>query len=120
MVPVINLRNEPKLRAAVDQHAHVHDNTVLIDRRTKWENPFRVGRDGSRDDVIARYRADLWRRIRAGEIALEELADLASSWLACHCDPENRCHGEMLARAAAWAAGILAERDAPQACGSLS
>ncbi len=34
MVPVINLRNEPKLRAAFE-HAHVHDHTVLIDRRTK-------------------------------------------------------------------------------------
>ena len=76
MVPVINLRNEPKLREAFE-YAHVHDNTVLIDRRTKWGNPFRVGRDGSREEVIARYRADLWRRIRAGEIAIEELAEIA-------------------------------------------
>ena len=39
MVPVINLRNEPKLREAFE-YAHVHDNTVLIDRRTKWGNRF--------------------------------------------------------------------------------
>ena len=45
MVPVINLRNEPKLREAFE-YAHVHNNTVLIDRRTKWGNPFKVGVDG--------------------------------------------------------------------------
>ena len=34
MVPVIN-QARPKLREAFE-YAHVHDNTVLIDRRTKW------------------------------------------------------------------------------------
>ena len=94
MVPVINLKNEPKLREAF-QYAHVHNNTVLIDRRTKWGNKFRIGADGTRDEVIA----------------LEELAELDGMWLACHCYPENRCHGEVLARAAAWAADALAGRD---------
>ena len=119
MSAVINLKHEPKLREAFE-YAHVHNNTVLIDRRTKWGNPFRIGPDGTREQVIARYRAHLWRRIRTGEIALEELAELASCWLACHCYPENRCHGEVLARAAAWAAGVLAERDARQAGGRAS
>ena len=45
MSAVINLRNEPKLREAFE-YAHVHNNTVLIDRRTKWGNPFRIGPDG--------------------------------------------------------------------------
>ena len=119
MVPVINLRNERKLRAPFE-YAHVHNNTVLIDRRTKWGNPFRIGPGQNREQAIARYRVDLWRRIRSGEIALEELADLASSWLACHCYPENRCHGEVLARAAGWAAAVLAEREARQASESPS
>ena len=70
--------------------------------------PVQDRRDGTRDEVIARYRADLWRRIRAGEIALEELAELAGCWLALSCDPLP-CHGHVL-RAAAWASGVLAER----------
>ena len=106
MTAVVNLKREPKLRAAFE-HAHVVGNTVLIDRRTKWGNSFRLEVDGSRGEVIARYRADLWRRIRAGEIALEELAELDGCWLACWCEPEP-CHGDVLARAAAWAAGVLA------------
>ena len=106
MSAVINLRHEPKLREAF-QYAHVVNNTVLVDRRTKWGNPFRIGPGQDAAQAVARYRADLWRRIRAGEIALEELAELDGRWLACWCDPLP-CHGHVLARAAAWAANALA------------
>ncbi len=109
MGAVINLRHEPKLREAFE-YAQVVNNTVLIDRRTKWGNPFRVDEGQDRAQAVARYRADLWRRIRAGEIAMEELAGLDGCWLACWCDPET-CHGHVLARAAAWAAQVLAERE---------
>ncbi len=106
MSAVVNLRNEPALRAMLDCNP-VHDNTVLIDRRSKWGNPFRIAPDCSREQAVARYRADLWQRIRAGEIALEELAELDGRWLACWCDPLP-CHGHVLARAAAWAANAVA------------
>ena len=108
MDAVINLKHEPELRDTF-HIAHVHNNTVLIDRRTRWGNPFRIGRDGDREQVIARYREDLWRRIQAGEIRLEELAKLDGFWLACWCEPLP-CHGDVLAKAAAWASGVLAER----------
>ena len=108
MDAVINLRNAPGLRR-VFEHAPVHDNTLLIDRRTRWGNPFRIGRDGTREEVIARYRADLWRRIRAGGVRLEDLAELHGMRLACWCHPLP-CHGHVLARAAAWAAFALAAR----------
>ena len=108
MRAVVNLKHEPKLREAFE-YAHVVDNTVLIDRRTKWGNPYKLGVDGDREQVIALYRADLWRRIRAGEVTLEELAELDGCWLACWCEPLP-CHGDVLARAAEWASGVLAER----------
>ena len=108
MDAVINLRREPALREEL-AHAPVHNNTVLVDRRTKWGNRFRIGRDGTRGEVIARYRADLWGRIRAGEITLEQLAEMDGMRLACWCHPLP-CHGHVLARAAAWAASALAER----------
>ena len=108
MDAVVNLKHEPRLREEFE-YAHVHNNTVLVDRRTKWGNEFKIGRDGSRERVVALYRADLWRRIRAGEVTLEELADLDGYWLACWCDPLP-CHAHVLARAAAWASGRLTER----------
>ena len=98
MLAIVNLKHEPDA---------VANGAVLIDRRTRWGNPFVIGRDGTRPQVIARYRAALWRRIRAGEIPLAELAALASKRLACHCHPKP-CHGLVLARAAAWAAAEIA------------
>ena len=110
MDAVINLRHEPKLRE-IFEFTHVHNNTVLIDRRTKWGNPFRIGDHATREEVIARYRAHLWRRIRAGEIPLQELAEMDGMWLACWCEPLP-CHGHVLSRAVAWAASTLAGRSA--------
>ena len=107
MSAVINLRHEPKLRD-VFEYTQVHNNTVLVDRRTKWGNPFEDDPSLSPGQAVARYRADLWRRIRAGEIAIEELAELDGCWLACRSD--SPCHGDVLERAAAWAAQVLAER----------
>ena len=108
MRAIVNLKTEPRLREEFE-YTQVVNSTVLIDRRSKWGNPFRIGRDGSREEVIARYRADLWRRIQAGEVTLEELAELDGCWLACWCEPLP-CHGDVIARAAEWAAGVLAGR----------
>ena len=102
MARIVNLKHEPDA---------VANGAVRIDRRTRWGNKFVIGRDGNRDEVIARYRAELWRRIRAGEIALADLAALNSRTLACHCHPKP-CHGLVLARAAAWAASVLKAREA--------
>ncbi|MCY4382899.1 MAG: DUF4326 domain-containing protein [Nitrospinae bacterium] len=76
---------------------------VRIDRRTKWGNPFRVG-----PDVIEKYRRWLWEKIRRQELDLHELADLQGCELGCHCRPLP-CHGDVLARAAEWAARYLDE-----------
>ena len=110
MRAIVNLRSEPRLREKFE-YTQVVNSTVLIDRRTKWGNPFKLGVDGSREEVIARYRMDLWRRIREGEISLEGLAELDGCWLACWYEPLP-CHGDVLASAAAWASGVLAERAA--------
>ncbi len=108
MRAIVNLRTEPRLREQFE-YTQVVNNTVLIDRRTKWGNPFLIGPGQDREQAIARYREDLWRRIQAGEVSLEELAALDGCWLACWCEPLP-CHGDVLATAAAWASGKLAER----------
>ena len=108
MSATVNLRREPKLREAFE-YAHVVNNTVLVDRRTKWGNRFEDEPGLSPEQAADRYRADLWRRIGAGEVSLEELAALDGCWLACWSDAP--CHADVLARAASWAAGVMAERE---------
>ena len=96
------------LAAAQDQMArvvHIRNappDAIRIDRRTRWGNPFVIGPDGSREEVIEKYRADLWNQIHAGKIDLNDLASLHSRVLSCHCAPMP-CHGDVLAEAAAWA-----------------
>ena len=95
MTTVINIRHG---RAVLEE-----PNVVRIDRATKWGNPFVIGRDGDRAEVIAKYRARLWREIRAGRIGLDALAALHGKRLACWCRPSKPCHGDVLAEAARWA-----------------
>ena len=54
-------------------------------------NPFVVGRDGSRDEVIAKYRA--WIVQQPGLMAA--LQELRGKDLVCWCAPEH-CHADVL------------------------
>lgn len=97
MTEVVNLRSKPF-------EAYVAPGSVVrIDRKSKWGNPFVIGKDGDRDEVIRKYESWLWARIRAGQFAIEDLAELDGKRLACWCAPLP-CHGDVLAKAAKWAA----------------
>lgn len=66
-------------------------NTVYVGRPTKFGNPFRIGPDGTREEVIEKFRA--WFTSWAGaENALEELR---GKDLVCWCAPEP-CHADVL------------------------
>ena len=76
-------------------HAGVPTDAVYIGRGSKWGNPFRIGRDGDRAAVIAKYErwlADQHHFLRA-------LDDLADRHLVCFCAPRP-CHGDLLLRLA--------------------
>mgnify|MGYP001094793185 CR=1 FL=1 len=62
----------------------------------KWGNPFKIGPDGNRDDVIRKY--DEWIRSRPDLMRLAK-EELKGKVLACWCSPEA-CHGDVLARIA--------------------
>ena len=70
-----------------------HD--VYIGRPSKWGNPFVIGRDGTREEVIARYEAWL---LEQPEL-LAALPELEGKTLGCWCAPRP-CHGDVLARLA--------------------
>jgi hypothetical protein len=72
-------------------------NAVWVDRSTKWGNPFVIGRDGNRKEVLEKY---------AVYLALHPLAldirELVGKDLVCWCAPLP-CHAEILAEAcSAW------------------
>jgi len=64
---------------------------VYIGRPSKWGNPFFIGIDGTRDEVIEKYRA--WF-LKQPEL-VSALKELRGKTLGCWCTP-NRCHGDVL------------------------
>jgi hypothetical protein len=69
---------------------------VYIGRPSLWGNPFIIGRDGTRAEVVAKYQA--WLEARPDMIAKAK-AELCGKVLACYCYP-LACHGDVLARVA--------------------
>lgn len=64
---------------------------VYIGRPSKWGNPFTIGRDGDRDEVIAKY----WEYILQQPQLLADLPELSGKVLGCWCRPHT-CHGDVL------------------------
>lgn len=64
---------------------------ILIDRSSKWGNPYKIGPDGTRSEVIEKYQ----RWIKNCPELLESLDELDGKVLGCWCKP-NSCHGDTL------------------------
>jgi Domain of unknown function (DUF4326) len=71
--------------------ADSHGLLVRIDRRSPWGNPFRIGPDGNRQEVIAKYEEYFNQQ---GSLD-ERFEELSGKVLACWCYPEP-CHGDVL------------------------
>jgi len=68
-----------------------YDNGVYIGRPSKWGNPFSIGIDGTREEVVAKYRE--W--IMEQPDLLNSLPELKGKNLVCWCAP-LACHGDVL------------------------
>jgi hypothetical protein len=70
---------------------------VYIGRGSKWGNPFVIGQDGTREEVIAKYRDWAWTKYSEtkAEGYGDWLSQLRGKDLVCFCAP-LACHGEVL------------------------
>jgi len=64
---------------------------VYIGRPSKWGNPFKIGIDGNRLEVIEKYE----KYARNNKKLLEDLSELEGKTLGCYCKPKP-CHGDVL------------------------
>tara|TARA_S200002703_G_C3693184_1_gene212852 strand:- start:171 stop:461 length:291 start_codon:yes stop_codon:yes gene_type:complete len=64
---------------------------VYIGRPSKWGNPFVIGTDGTRAEVISKYKE--W--ILSNDSLLHDLKELDGKVLGCWCKPKS-CHGDIL------------------------
>ncbi len=74
-------------------------------------NPFKIGRDGTREESLVKYRRWLWEQINLkNEVYLElrRIAELTAHGdiaLLCWCAPKP-CHAEIVKRAVEWMCSI--------------
>jgi hypothetical protein len=66
--------------------------SVYIGRPSKWGNPFVIGKDGDRDEVISKYRE--WLLSQPDKVAMVK-HELAGKDVVCFCAPKS-CHGDVL------------------------
>ena len=66
---------------------------VYIGRPSKWGNPFVIGRDGSREEVVSKYEAYIMNNPEL----IDDLPELVGKVLGCWCHP-LQCHGDILVR----------------------
>ena len=68
---------------------------VLVDRTTKWGNPFPITPAENRAAVIEKYKQYIMKKPQL----LEALPELKDKVLGCWCHPKA-CHGDVLAKLA--------------------
>ncbi len=78
-------------------------------------NPFKIGKDGSRQDVVAKYRQWLWQKVQKGmkgedNQVWQELLNLLEYYkengemsLICWCYPQA-CHADVVKSCLEWLA----------------
>ena len=76
---------------------------VLIDRTTIYGNPFKIGKDGTREEVIAKFKE--WINYDCHALLRTEIKrNLKGKVLGCWCktekEPNRPCHGDILAEIA--------------------
>jgi hypothetical protein len=93
----------------------VNEPVILIKNQSRWKgpgtyvgrpaglgNPFQIGRDGGRAEVIAKYRVWLEERMNSRNPAslmfvglFDELCEKNELILVCWCSPKS-CHAEVI------------------------
>lgn len=76
------------LNKATDEIPH---GAVYIGRPSKWGNPFISGVDGTRSEVIEKYRQHLY----SSPELMDSLHELVGKDLVCWCKPKA-CHGDVI------------------------
>ena len=70
---------------------------VYVGRPSKFGNPFVEGRDGTREEVVEKFRRHLESR---PDLVLAARRELRGKVLGCWCFPKRPCHAEVLCEVA--------------------
>lgn len=76
--------------------------TVYIGRGSIFGNPFRIGKDGTRNEVIAKYNEHIYDIMYDADGDMTELGKAiyslpSNAILGCYCHPKA-CHGDIIVK----------------------
>lgn len=81
---------------------------IYVGRPSLLGNPFVIGKDGDRAEVIAKYRVWLWNQVKARGavfaelVRIKRLAEKGDVHLVCWCRPTLSCHGDVVRACIQW------------------
>ena len=67
---------------------------VCIMRPSIYGNNYRIGIDGTREEVIAKFKTDFYERIKWDKVYLIAILKLTDKRIGCCCTPLP-CHGDV-------------------------
>lgn len=79
----------PTVRVYNKRNGDAPPEAVYVGRPTKWGNPYVIGRDGTREEVIRKFRE------YAVDALYQDLHELEGKDLVCWCPPLP-CHADVL------------------------
>ena len=90
---VINIRDAPRGWRMDSRYVYI-GRTPRIGKSTFWGNPYIIGKDGTREEVLAKFRNKPHLTLSSFFFRRFVKHDLKDKILICHCKPED-CHGDI-------------------------
>jgi len=76
-----------------NRYEKLPDNSALVTRVSRWGNPYEIGKDGTREEVIAKYETWLKQKLTENPNFLEPLR---GKDLVCVCHLDELCHEDII------------------------
>lgn len=84
----------PKQRTKI-VHCKREKYDVYIGRPSDFENKYRIGPDGTREEVIEKYKVYFYKRLENDPVFKAKVRNLAGCTISCWCKPKA-CHGDII------------------------
>ena len=75
-------------------HTIASSTAIYVGRPTRWGNPFKIGKDGTREEVVEKYRHWICDSPEASHLR-NTISELRGVDLVCWCAPQA-CHADVL------------------------
>lgn len=88
-----NLSSKKKKKTKIVSNKEYHD--IYIGRGSAWGNPYEIGKDGTQEEVLEKFRKWFYKRLQKPRYS-KAAKKLRGKVLGCTCKPIENCHGYVI------------------------